>query len=167
MQRFGIIQLKRTFINGWPSGSRICRYFLLFFQIWKMFFFPVSIAFYGRYVDIREEIALFWSCPSKHLQGLKPSPPTPNFKNLQNKTTTIPSTHLPSTPAKKRFVTLLSVTNLPLKGGTFSAMLTARLLSGTVAGHLVTDDVKECIRELRTAVAQQLQVPRFKVRHAS
>ena len=46
----------------------------------------------------------------------------------------------------------------------FSAMLTARLLSGTVAGQLVTDDVKECIRELRTTVAQQLQVPRFKVR---
>jgi len=43
-------------------------------------------------------------------------------------------------------------------------MLTARLLSVTVAGQLVTDDVKECIRELRTAVAQQLQVPRFKVR---
>eukprot|EP00434_Breviolum_minutum_P031779 symbB.v1.2.028106.t1/scaffold2944.1/size66737/1 len=34
----------------------------------------------------------------------------------------------------------------------------------TLMSHLVTDDVKECIRELRTAVAQQLQVPRFKVR---
>ena len=167
MQGFGIIQLKRTFINGWPSGSRICRYFLLFFQIWKMLFFPVSIAFYGRYVDIREEIALFWSCPSKHLQGLKPSHPPPTSKICKTKRPPSPQHISHQPPQRKRFVTLLSVTNLPLKGGTFSAMLTARLLSGTVAGHLVTDDVKECIRELRTAVAQQLQVPRFKVRHAS
>ncbi len=59
----------------------------------------------------------FLELPQQTSPGPKTVTPTPNFKNLQNKTTTIPSTHLPSTPAKKKICDSFECDQSPFERG--------------------------------------------------